>query len=68
VCWQIPGQAERSVRAGAICWDHDACYQPFALFDGKQWLLWYNGRRGGLEQIGLVTHAGADLGFPRQPH
>jgi beta-1,2-mannobiose phosphorylase / 1,2-beta-oligomannan phosphorylase len=47
-------------------WDHDACYKPYAVFDGHKWLLWYNGRRGGLEQIGLVTHEGADLGFPAQ--
>ncbi len=53
------------VRAGANCWDHDACYKPFAVLDGKRWLLWYNGRHGGLEQIGLVTHQGANLGFPR---
>ena len=45
-------------------WDHDACYKPFAVFDNGQWLLWYNGRRGSVEQIGLVTHAGEDLGFP----
>ena len=44
-------------------WDHDACYKPFAIFDGKKWLLWYNGRHGGFEQIGLVTHEGEDLGF-----
>jgi predicted GH43/DUF377 family glycosyl hydrolase len=53
------------VRSGADSWDHDACYKPFAVFDGRQWLLWYNGRHGGLEQIGLVTHQGEDLGFPR---
>jgi predicted GH43/DUF377 family glycosyl hydrolase len=44
-------------------WDGDACYKPFAIFDGSQWLLWYNGRRGTTEQIGLATHAGEDLGF-----
>ena len=32
-------------------------------FDGKQWLLWYNGRHGSLEQIGVVLHEGEDLGF-----
>jgi predicted GH43/DUF377 family glycosyl hydrolase len=52
-------------------WDASACYKPFALFDGKKWLLWYNGRRGntredggGLEQIGVAVHKGEDLGFP----
>ena len=44
-------------------WDQDACYKPYAVFDGTKWLLWYNGRRGSLEQIGLATHEGYDLGF-----
>ena len=44
-------------------WDHDACYKPYAIFDGKKWLLWYNGRHGNLEQIGVVLHEGEDLGF-----
>jgi beta-xylosidase len=44
-------------------WDHDACYKPFAIFDEGQWRLWFNGRRGSVEQIGLATHAGEDLGF-----
>jgi len=48
---------------GGKTWDRDACYKPFAIFDGQRWLLWYNGRQGPTEQIGLVTHAGADLGF-----
>ena len=47
-------------------WDGDACYKPFAIFDEEQnrWLLWYNGRKGGMEQIGMAIHPGADLGFP----
>ena len=45
-------------------WDHDACYKPYAIFDGQKWLLWYNGRHGGLEQIGVAVHDGHDLGFP----
>jgi predicted GH43/DUF377 family glycosyl hydrolase len=53
------------VRRGKGEWDADACYKPFAVFDGKQWLLWYNGRRGGFEQIGLAIHEGEDLGFER---
>jgi predicted GH43/DUF377 family glycosyl hydrolase len=44
-------------------WDGDACYKPFVIFDGARWLLWYNGRKGGPEQIGLATHEGEDLGF-----
>ena len=46
-------------------WDADACYKPFAIYDpdARSWLLWYNGRRGGVEQIGLATHEGEGLGF-----
>ncbi len=52
------------VHQGKDRWDHDACYKPYAIFDGKKWLLWYNGRHAGLEQIGVVFHEGKDLGFP----
>jgi predicted GH43/DUF377 family glycosyl hydrolase len=51
------------VRPGTNQWDHDACYKPYAIFDGRKWLLWYNGRRGGLEQIGVALHDSEDLGF-----
>jgi predicted GH43/DUF377 family glycosyl hydrolase len=51
------------VRPGKDKWDHDACYKPYAIFDGRRWLLWYNGRKGGVEQIGLAVHKGEDLGF-----
>ena len=53
------------IRPGKTEWDHDACYKPYAIFDGEKWLLWYNGRHGGLEQIGLVTHEGEISGSPR---
>ena len=52
------------VRSGTNKWDHDACYKPYAVFDGQKWLLWYNGRKQSLEQIGVVIHQGEDLGFP----
>ncbi len=51
------------IRPGKGQWDADAVYKPYALFDGRRWLLWYNGRRGGVEQIGVALHDGADLGF-----
>jgi predicted GH43/DUF377 family glycosyl hydrolase len=51
------------IRPGVNQWDHDAVYKPYALYDGKRWLLWYNGRTGGVEQIGVATHEGEDLGF-----
>ncbi|SPE58689.1 conserved exported hypothetical protein [Verrucomicrobia bacterium] len=53
------------VRPDPEQWDHDACYKPYAIFDGTKWLLWYNGRHGGVEQIGVVLHEGRDLGFPK---
>lgn len=46
-------------------WDADACYKPYALCDGQRWRLWYNGRRGEVEQIGLALHEGTEL-FPPQ--
>ena len=51
------------IRPGEGKWDQDAVYKPYAIFDGRKWLLWYNGRRGGVEQIGRATHEGEDLGF-----
>jgi predicted GH43/DUF377 family glycosyl hydrolase len=51
------------LRPGTGRWDGDAVYKPYAVFDGKRWLLWYNGRHGGTEQIGLALHEGEDLGF-----
>lgn len=51
------------IRPGQETWDHDACYKPFAILDGRRWLLWYNGRHANLEQIGVVFHEGEDLGF-----
>jgi beta-1,2-mannobiose phosphorylase / 1,2-beta-oligomannan phosphorylase len=53
------------VRPSPGGWDADACYKPYAVFVDGRWLLWYNGRREHSEQIGLVTHTGEDLGFPR---
>jgi len=56
-------RANPIIRPGKDQWDHDAVYKPYAIYDGKKWLLWYNGRRGGVEQIGLAIHEGEDLGF-----
>ena len=50
---------------GKNTWDSDACYKPFAIFDGKKWMLWYNGRHNTLEQIGLAVHQGKHFGFTR---
>jgi hypothetical protein len=53
------------ISQGKNKWDASACYKPFVLYDAteKKYRLWYNGRNGGLEQIGLVIHDGEDLGF-----
>jgi predicted GH43/DUF377 family glycosyl hydrolase len=53
------------VRPGQDEFDQDACYKPYAVFDGQRWLLWYNGRHGGLARIGVVMHEGEDLGFDK---
>jgi len=51
------------IRPGVNQWDHDAVYKSSAILDDNRWRLWYNGRRGGVEQIGLATHQGENLGF-----
>jgi beta-1,2-mannobiose phosphorylase / 1,2-beta-oligomannan phosphorylase len=51
------------IRSGTDKWDQDAVYKPYVIFDGRRWLLWYNGRKGGVEQIGLAIHEGEELGF-----
>jgi predicted GH43/DUF377 family glycosyl hydrolase len=56
-------RANPIIRPGKEKWDHDAVYKPYALFDGKRWLLWYNGRRKDVEQIGVAMHEGEGLGF-----
>ncbi len=45
-------------------WDGEACYKPSVVRDeeGNRWMLWYNGRRGNDEFIGMVLHEGLDLG------
>jgi beta-1,2-mannobiose phosphorylase / 1,2-beta-oligomannan phosphorylase len=45
-------------------WNCDAVYKPYALFDEatQQWLLWYNGRCGHLERIGMSSLKGLSLG------
>ena len=43
--------------------DADACYKPFVLKDNDRWLLWYNGRNGSCEQIGMAVFEKEDLVF-----
>jgi len=44
----------------AESWNCDAVYKPFTIYDEAtgQWLLWYNGRCGGLERIGMSSLKG----------
>ena len=44
-------------------WDGEACYKPFVLPWKGQWMLWYNGRTGHKEQIGLAIQDGEKLRF-----
>ena len=41
-------------------WDADSCYKPSALYDEEndRWRIWYNGRNGGTEYIGLAEMQG----------
>jgi hypothetical protein len=53
------------VSPGPGMWDSDACYKPSAAYekDNGRWLLWYNGRRGDEEYIGLAIREGEDIGI-----
>lgn len=44
-------------------WDADACYKPSVIFEPEQrrWRLWYNGRSGRAEYVGMATHEGIAL-------
>lgn len=44
-------------------WDADACYKPTVLWNDREnvWMLWYNGRHGNEEYIGLVLKEGREL-------
>ncbi len=56
------------ISPGTTGWDSSAVYKPYAIYDDKyeRWLLWYNGRRESVEQIGVAVHKGRDLGFNNQ--
>ena len=45
------------------CWDGDACYKPSVIRDEAEqcWKLWYNGRTGSHEYIGMAVHVGLKL-------
>jgi predicted GH43/DUF377 family glycosyl hydrolase len=45
-------------------WNCDAVYKPFAGWseERQEWMVWYNGRCGGLERIGLSVLKGSSFG------
>lgn len=45
-------------------WDASAVYKPSVSWDAEAdcWRLWYNGRRGPNEFVGMAVHPGYDLG------
>lgn len=45
-------------------WNCDAVYKPFVLRDNVngRWLLWYNGRCGEVESIGISSLKGNNFG------
>jgi hypothetical protein len=59
----IARESHHRAGAGSAAWDCDAVYKPYMLWDGTTWMLWYNGRCGAVEQIGVALHLGEDLGF-----
>ena len=44
-------------------WDAEAVYKPWLEYLDGQWLLWANGRRAAIEQVGLYIYDGDDLGL-----
>jgi predicted GH43/DUF377 family glycosyl hydrolase len=52
--WQrYPGNPILSPTPGGF--DADGAYKPYVLRFKGRWMLWYNGRRGRVEQIGLAS-------------
>ena len=47
-------------------WNGSACYKPSVVRDdgNGRWLLWYNGRNGAPEYVGMAVHEGLDLEAP----
>ena len=47
-------------------WNGSACYKPSVVRDeqNQRWLLWYNGRNGRPEYVGMAVHEGLDLEAP----
>lgn len=44
-------------------WDADSCYKPSVIWDAEKnkWMLWYNGRNGDDERIGMALKVGKEL-------
>ena len=56
------------IRPGEDQWDHDACYKPYAIFDGSQMaaVVQRPSRRPGADRRGLPPRRG--FGVLNQPH
>lgn len=39
----------------------EAVYKPWVMHMDGQWLLWANGRRAAVEQVGLYIHDGDNM-------
>jgi beta-1,2-mannobiose phosphorylase / 1,2-beta-oligomannan phosphorylase len=55
--------SENPIIRPGMGWDSSAVYKPYAIDANGRWLLYYNGRKNNMEQIGIVIHEGHDLGF-----
>jgi len=53
------------ISPGPEHWDDEATYKPSPIWiqEFGAWYLWYNGRTGSVEEIGLAIHKGYDLGW-----
>ena len=62
--WQrLAGQPDHRADPGRLGRRRRATSPSRSTTSGPGWMLWYNGRRGGVEQIGLATHEGEGLPF-----
>lgn len=43
--------------------DSEACYKPFVIHYHGRWMLWYNGRTGRKEQVGLAVNKSRSFVF-----
>ena len=68
--WQRHPANPLIAHGDADSWLCDAVYKPYVAWeaDNSRWLLWFNGRCGDVEAIGVAIHKGHDLGFDHPTH